>query len=215
MRKLVLRMSITLDGFVGGPHGEIDWIFKSMSEDCAAWTTDKIGQAGAHLMGRKTFNDMIAYWPNSSEVVAKPMNEIPKIVFSRKGFDPSKRGEPTGALKDAVRMNRADGENMVFHLPASAKTWAKAKVISGDLVEGIRDLKKQDGKPLVAHGGASFAQSLAQTGLIDEFWLVRHPVAIGKGLGLFSRINIPLHLKLVETKTFSAGAVANVYRSEG
>ena len=89
MRKFILKMSITLDGFVGGPNGEINWIFETMSEDAAAWTLDKIVLARAHLMRRKTFNDMAAYFPNSSEVFAAPMNEIPKIVFSKKDFDRS------------------------------------------------------------------------------------------------------------------------------
>jgi len=185
-------MSITLDGFVCGPNGEMDWFLKTRSEDGAAWAADKIGQAGAHLMGRKTFNDMAAFWPNASGVFAKPMNEISKIVFSKKGFDPSQKNESS-----------------------SAKTWAEAKVISGDLADGIRELKQQDGKPLVAHGGASFAQNLVLTGLIDEFWLLRHPVAIGQGLGLFTQIKIPLYLKLIETKTFSAGTVANIYHAKG
>jgi dihydrofolate reductase len=92
-------MSVTLDGFVSGPNGEIAGMFKNISEDATAWTVDKILQTGAHLMGRKTFNDMAAYWPNSSEVFAAPMNEIPKIVFSRKGFDPSQKGEPSAARK--------------------------------------------------------------------------------------------------------------------
>ncbi len=141
-------MSITVDGFVGGPNGEIDWIFKAMSEDATAWTVDKIWQAGAHLMGRKSFSDMAAYWPNSSEVFAAPMNEIPKIVFSKKGFDPSQKGESSAALKDAVRINRADGGNIVSTLPSSAKSWTEPKVITGDLAEGIRELKKQAGKEL-------------------------------------------------------------------
>jgi dihydrofolate reductase len=214
MRKLILKMSITVNGFVGGPNGEIDWIFKPMSEDATAWTVDKIWQAGAHLMGRKTFSDMAAYWPNSSEVFAAPMNEIPKIVFSKKGFDPFQKGESSAALKDAVRINRADGGNIVSTLPSSAKSWTEPKVIMGDLAEGIRELKKQAGKELVAHGGANFAQNLVQTGLIDEFWLLTHPVATGQGLGLFARLERPMHLKLIETKVFSAGAVAHIYRPE-
>ncbi len=214
MRKLILKMSITLDGFVGGPNGEIDWIFKTMSEDAAAWTVDKISLAGAHLMGRKTFNDMAAYWPNSSEAFAAPMNEIPKIVFSTKGFNPSQKGESSAALKDAIRINRADGNNMVSTLPPSARSWTEPKVITGDLTEGIRELKEQSGKELVAHGGANFAQNLVQTGLIDEFWLLTHPVAIGRGLGLFAGLKRLMHLKPIETKIFSAGAVAHIYRSE-
>jgi dihydrofolate reductase len=214
MRKLILKMSITLDGFVGGPNGEIDWIFKTTSEDAKAWTVDKIWQAGAHLMGRKTFTDMAAYWPNSSEVFAAPMNEIPKIVFSKKGFYPSQKGESTTALKDAIRANRADGGNMLATLPSGAQSWAEPKVITGDLAEGLRELKSESGKDLLAHGGAGFAQNLVQTGLIDEFWLLTHPVAIGQGLGLFANLKRPAYLKLIETKTFSAGTVAHLYRPE-
>jgi dihydrofolate reductase len=214
MRRLILKMSMTLDGFVGGPNGEIDWIFRTMSEDGKAWTVDKIWQAGAHLMGRKTFADMAAYWPNSSEVFAAPMNEIPKIVFSKKGFHPSQKGERTAALKDAIRVNRADGGNVVSTLPSSAKSWAEATVITGDLAEGLRKLKSEAGKDLLAHGGATFAQNLVQTGLVDEFWLLTHPVAIGQGLGLFANLKRPAYLKLIETRRFSSGAVAHIYRPE-
>jgi dihydrofolate reductase len=213
MRKLILKMSMTLDGFVGGPNGEIDWIFKTSSEDGKAWTVDRISQAGAHLMGRKTFTDMAAYWPNSSEVFAAPMNEIPKIVFSEKGFHPAEKGESTTALKDAVRLNRADGGNVVSTLPSSAKSWAEPRVVTGDLAEGVRKLKSETGKDLLAHGGATFAQNLVQTGLIDEFWFVIHPVALGQGLGLFANLKRPTYLKLIETKSFSAGTVAHVYRT--
>jgi dihydrofolate reductase len=211
MRKLILKMSITLDGFVAGPKGEMDWVFRTGSEDGKAWTVDKIGQAGAHLMGRKTFTDMAAYWPNSTEGFAAPMNEIPKIVFSKRGFDPSQQVEPTGALKDAIRANRADGANTVSTLPASAKSWAQPKVITGDLTEALRDLKNESGKDLLAHGGAGFAQNLVATGLVDEFWFLTHPVAIGQGLGLFAHLKRPAYLKLIETKSFSGGAVAHVY----
>jgi dihydrofolate reductase len=211
MRKLILKMSITLDGFVAGPNGEMDWVFKTGSEDGKAWTVDRIRQAGAHLMGRKTFTDMAAYWPNSSEAFAAPMNEIPKIVFSKKGFDPSQQGESTGALKDAIRANRADGANTVSTLPASAKSWAQPKVITGDLAEALRDLKNESGKALLAHGGAGFAQNLVATGLVDELWFLTHPVAIGQGLGLFAHLKRPAYLKLIETRSFSGGAVAHVY----
>jgi dihydrofolate reductase len=214
VRKLILKMSVSLDGFVGGPNGEIDWIFKTTSEDGKRWTVDRISEAGAHLMGHKTFNDMAAYWPNSSEVFAAPMNEIPKIVFSKQGFDPSQQGESSAAFNDAVRINRADGGNTVSSIPPSAKSWEEALVITGDLARGITELKKQPGKELLAHGGAGFAQNLVQTGLIDEFCLLIHPVAIGQGLGLFAGLKTPTYLKLIETKSFNSGAVAHIYRPE-
>ena len=173
---------------------------------------DKLWQAGAHLMGRRTFHDMAAYWPSSTELFAAPMNEIPKVVFSRQGFTPSQNGEVTPGFDDAVRIRRANGSNTASTLPPSAKTWAEAIVASGDMTQEVMKLEKQPGKDLIAHGGAGFAQSLVQMGLIDEFWLLTHPVALGRGLPLFSLLPKPLHLKLVSVTAFSSGAVAHVYQ---
>jgi dihydrofolate reductase len=116
------------------------------------------------------------------------MNEIPKIVFSKKGFDPRRA--------------------------SSAKGWADAKVVTGDLADGITALRKESGKDLIAHGGVEFAQNLVQTGLIDEFWMATHPVAAGSGFSLFEKLRQPLYLKLIETKAFSTGAMMHVYRPE-
>jgi dihydrofolate reductase len=212
VRKLILKMSISLDGFVCGPNGELDWIFSSTGKDSTSWTVDKVWQAGAHLMGHKTFNDMAAHWPSSTGVFAAPMNEIPKIVFSANGFDPSIQGETTGGLEDAAK-NRTD--SAAATLPASAKSWKEPTIITGDLATGIRRLKAETGKELLAHGGAGFAQSLTETGLIDEFWLLTHPVAIGRGKGLFTSLKAPVRLKLIDTKPFDAGTVAHIYESAG
>jgi dihydrofolate reductase len=187
MRKLILRISISIDGFIETSDGKIDFS-KSRSPEGAAWIAERLGQAGAHLMGRKAFSQLATFWPTASIPLAKPMNEIPKIVFSKKGFDPSQ--------------------------VSSAKTWADAKVMTGDLSETITDLKKQNGKALIAHGGVEFAQNLVQTSLVDEFWLAIHPVAAGGGIGLFEKLSKPLYFKLIETKVFSTGAMVNVYRPE-
>jgi len=149
---------------------------------------EKIGQAGAHLMGRKAFCEMATFWPNAGGALAKHMNEIPKIVFSKKGFDPRQA--------------------------SNAKSWATATVITGDLAEGITALKKQPGKDLMAHGGVEFAQNLVQTGLIDEFCIAMHPVAAGSGFSLFEKLTRPLYLKLIESKVFSTGAMMHVYQPE-
>lgn len=186
MRKLILRMSISIDGFIDSSDRKIDFA-RSRSPEGAAWVAEKIGQAGAHLMGRKAFCEMASFWPTASGVSANPMNDIPKIVFSKKGFDPSQ-------------------------IASSAKSWSEAKVITGDLAEGITELKKQTGKDLIAHGGVEFAQNLVQTGLIDEFWLASHPVAAGSGFSLFEKLSKPLYLKLIDTKVFSTGAMLNIYR---
>src|SRR5438309_1107322 len=85
MRKLILRMQISLDGFVSGPEGEVRWIFDSMDDGLTRWTVGTVSRAGLHIMGSRTFSDMAAYWPTSDEPIAAPMNLIPKMVFSRKG----------------------------------------------------------------------------------------------------------------------------------
>jgi dihydrofolate reductase len=83
MRKLVLQMQYSLDGFVAGPNGELDWIFQDFDDEFVKWVVEKLWQAGAHLMGSKTYKDMAAHWPSSKEPFAAAMNQIPKIVFSR------------------------------------------------------------------------------------------------------------------------------------
>src|SRR5580704_1795575 len=119
MRKLILRISVSIDGFIESSGGKLDFA-KSRSPEGAAWVAEKIGQAGAHLMGRKAFCQLASFWPTANGVLARPMNEIPKIAFSRKGFDPAQ--------------------------VSSAESWASASVVTGDLAEGITALKKQPGK---------------------------------------------------------------------
>lgn len=83
---------------------------------------------------------------------------------------------------------------------------------SGDLAEDIARLKAQEGKPIIAHGGASFARSLVARGLVDRFALLVHPVALGRGLPVFSKLAAPTRLELTSSKAFPGGAVAQVYR---
>ena len=100
MRKLILKMSVSLDGFVGGPNGEIDWVFKSYDAGATDWEVEALWNAGIHIMGSRTFQDMAAYWPTSTEPFAPPMNEIPKAVFSRTGTIAT--AATTRALEDAT-----------------------------------------------------------------------------------------------------------------
>jgi dihydrofolate reductase len=203
MRKLILKMSITLDGFVGGADGTIDWIFTTTDEEAKKWIADTIRQAGVHVMGSRTFADMAAYWPASKDILAAPMNQIPKVVFSRTN-DP-KLSATTKALEDANRDAPVDEAR-------AAASWSQSRIASGDLAQEITRLKEGPGGDIVAHGGAGFARSLVASGLIDEYQFVVHPVALGRGLPLFSQLSKPLRLTLVNTTRFPAGAVAHVYR---
>jgi dihydrofolate reductase len=176
MRKLILKMSMSIDSFVADRDRDNQFIFPSMSEDSAAWTLERISGAGAHLMGRSTYLDMAAYWPHSTDVFAAPMNDIPKVVFSR-------------------TLEKAE--------------WPETRIASGDLAEEIASLKKEPGNDLVAHGGSAFARALTAEGLVDEYLLLVHPVALGEGMPLFGgRVD----LDLVAVEAFSGGAVAHTYR---
>ena len=211
MRELILKMSISIDGFVGSPDGGIKWIFDTHDDQAAAWTVRTIWDASLHVMGSRTFHDMAAYWPTSTEVFAPPMNQIPKAVFSRQGASilPGTT-HTTAALRDARANARREPHGV---LQPGADSWAQAYVATGDLNEEIAKLKARDGKPIIAHGGASFARSLVASGAVDQYVLLVHPVALGKGLPLFTGLPAPKILKLVSATTFPRGAVAQIYRS--
>lgn len=192
MRKLIMKMSVSLDGFVADSDDKKDWLFKTGDEESLAWSVDEIRQAGLITMGRKSFETMAPYWPTATGPFAAPMNEIPKAIFTKNGFS---------GIDSLIT-----GEQS----PAVA-SWVEARVFDGDLAEAIRGLKAESGKPIVALGGAGFMQSLIATGLIDEYHLAIHPVALGLGLPIFTGLKIPLYLKLVETKVFPKGIVAQTY----
>jgi|SRR5580704_10003248 len=205
MRKLILKMSMTIDGFVAGANGEVGWVFQTASDEGRAWTIETIGQAGVHIMGAKTFRDMAAYWPSSTEPFAAPMNTIPKVVFSRTS---NVAGATTRAIEDA-RANATSTPTAAT--PELIASWTDARVASGPLADEIARLKREPGGPIMAHGGATFAQSLVQHDLVDEYRLLVHPVALGRGLPLFSTLTDPRVLDLIDVKRFAGGGVAHVY----
>ena len=166
--------------------------------------------ASLHIMSSRTFHDMAAYWPTSTEVFAPPMNQIPKAVFSRQGPAILKAANTTAALRDA-RANA--GTVRSAELQPGGESWPAASVANGALAEEIAKLKVQDGKPIIAHGGASFALSLVGQGLVDQFGLLVFPIALGKGLPVFSDLVMPRPLKLMSSKAFPAGSVAQIYRA--
>ena len=173
--KLVLKMHQSIDGFVCTVNGEDKWLRPHMDESVLKWEMERLWQAGTHIMGRVLYEIMASYWPTSKETPAMPMNQIPKVVFSK-------------SLKQA--------------------TWGPAEIARGDLAEEISRLKQRSRKDILAHGGASFAQSLARLDLIDEYRLLVHPVALGSGKPC---INSPLNLRLLSSHQFPSGVVALIY----
>ena len=211
MRELILKMSMSIDGFVAGPDGGIKWVFGS-DQEAKAWTVETVWNASLHIMGSRTFHEMAAYWPTSTEVFAPPMNQIPKAVFSRQARAILRKVHTSATLDEA---RAKAGTTQSAQLQPGAESWAEAYVASGDLAEEIAKLKAQEGKPIIAHGGVSFARSLIAQGLVDQFALVVAPVALGKGLPLFCELAAPTRLELMSSKAFPGGAVAQIYRAAG
>jgi dihydrofolate reductase len=173
---LVLKMSVSLDGYVAPIDGSADWKAAGRSDDSTGWVVETVSNAGAHLVGATTYAEWAAYWPSASGPFAKAMNGIPKVVFSNS-------------------LTSAD--------------WGETEIVAGDLAEAITRLKQErsDGY-LLAQGGTRFARSLVETGLIDEYRLVIHPVVLGAGERLFLA---PLTIEPMSTIAFSGGAVAHVF----
>jgi len=184
MRELILHMSVSLDGFVSGLDGKADWIF-SGDQEAIDWKVENSWNASLHIMGSRSFRHMAGFFPTASTVFAAPMNQIPKAVFSKQG--PAVLSTATGS-------------------------WAQAYVASGDLADEIARLKAMDGKPIVAHGGAAFARSLIAQNLVDEYVLLVYPIVLGRGVPIFSDLPAPRALRLVRSRAFPLGAVAQIYR---
>lgn len=124
------------------------------------------------------------------------MNKIPKVVFSRSGL-----------------VNKTIFEETEREVSPYASTWKEAAV-ANDLIAGIAELKKREGKPILAHGGAGFAQELVKNGLVDEYRFAVHPVAIGKGIGIFATATHLIDLELLSSNAFPSGAVVNIYAAK-
>lgn len=189
-------MTVTADGFVCGPNHELDWFMRTKDDHVKDWIEKSLWEGGVHIMGRRTFEVMAPYWATSTDQLAAPMNGIPKVVFSKGGFVPkASYGDSTGAISP------------------SASTWADAAVAT-DLVADIAKLKQQDGKPILAHGGAGFAQELVKHGLVDEYRFSIHPVVIGRGISIFATTPHLIDLDLVSSTPFTSGAIVNVYATK-
>ena len=176
MTSLILKMSVSLDGYVAPADGSSDWEAAGRSPDGAEWVLDTVSNARAHLVGAVTYARWAGLWPGAPGPFAAPMNEIPKVVFSNS-------------------LTSAD--------------WGETTIATGDLVDAVTRLKQERlGGYLLAQGGVRFARSLVETGLIDEYRLVVHPVVLGAGERLFTAA---LTIEPVSSTAFSGGAVAHVF----
>ena len=185
MRKLIYSMGVSLDGFIAGPGGEIDWA--APDEELHRFHNQQARELGAHLCGRRLY-EVMSYWDTAEENPSLPEYELefariwkatPKIVFSR--------------TLDKVAGN--------------------ARLVRDGLAEEIAELKQQPGKEL-AVGGAGLASSCSELGLIDEYRLFISPVVLGGGTPYFPALVERINLELVETRTFGSRVVYVRYRLE-
>lgn len=189
MRKLKLQVQLTVDGYVSGPNGEMDWMNFTQDDALEAFINALTDNSDTILLGRKMTEGFVNYWtdvvtnqPQSREFAfAKKMVDIPKVVFS-KTLDKS--------------------------------TWNNTTLAKGNLVDEIANLKKQDGKDIIVYGGATFVSALIKHGLIDEYYLFVNPTAIGTGMSIFSQLGQNLSLTLVNATPFACGEVVLQYKQE-
>ena len=181
-RRLILAMSVSLDGFVARPDGVIDWLAGSGLVDHGdrrhRGNLELLGQIGAIVMGSGAYADMSRGWSGSTNPMAQLMNSLPKVVFSRS---------------------------------LSEVTWNNARIERAPLEDAVPALTREPGKDLVVFGGTRIAHSLIRHRLIDEYRLTVHPVALGEGLPLMHGLPEPQRLELASSTAYADGCVVQVY----
>jgi len=183
MRKVIYSMGVSLDGFIAGPDGKIDW--SAPDEELHRFHNQQTQEIGAHLCGRRLYETMV-YWetadenPSATEFeleFAGIWKNLPKIVFSK-------------------TLEQVEGN---------------ARLVREGVAEEVAKLKEQPGKDL-AVGGAGLASTLIKLGLIDEYRLFVSPVVLGGGTPYFPALEERIDLELVETRTFGSRVVYVRYR---
>ena len=152
MRKLKLQMQLSVDGFVAGPNGELDWMTWNWSDDIKKYVGDLTDSVDTILLGRKMIDGFVSHWTN---VAADPNND-----------------------EYAVARRFVDYPKFVFTKTLDKSDWINTKLATGDIVTEVNKLKKQSGKDIIVYGGAGFVSSLIKNNMIDEYHLFINPTAI-------------------------------------
>ena len=185
MRKLKLQVQMTVDGYIAGPSGEMDWLVWNWDDELKQYVTELTEPVDCIVLGRKLAQGFIPHW---AAVAADPVH--PEFTAGRKFSDTHK---------------------VVFTQSLDKSEWGNTVLAKGDLVDEITKLKKQDGKDIVAYGGATFVSALIKRGLIDEYHLFINPTAIGTGMAIFKELDSKQNLTLVKSTSFDCGIVVLNY----
>ena len=188
MRRVIVSNVMSLDGFVSGPNGELDWFVYAgfvKGTEFGEYARTLIRTVDAILLGRLTYEEFSSYWPtakNDDPVITERINNLPKFVFSR-----SLKQVPWG-------------------------DWGTARLVKEDAAVAITRMKQETGMNMVIYGSATLVSALMKAGLIDEYQLIIHPVVLGRGRPEFKDLNERYHLSLKEMKQLKTGAVLLVYQ---
>jgi dihydrofolate reductase len=186
MRKLVLMISISVDGFIEGPNREIDWHL--VDEELHEQFNDELSAMGAFLDGRVTYELMAGFWPTADQ---DPASTKPVVEFARIWRDMPK---------------------IVYSTTLQHADW-NTTIVREVVAEDVLALKAEPGGDL-ALGGADLAGAFARLHLIDEYRLYVHPIVLGRGKPLFQPSDESVKLALVETRTFGNGVVLLRYQCQ-
>ncbi|MGC1468413.1 MAG: dihydrofolate reductase family protein [Sphingorhabdus sp.] len=188
MKKIIVALQISLDGFIEGLNGEIDWI--------DTWE-DRFGimsEIDTFIMGGGMYGGYEFYWRS---ILADPTGVLP---FSGK----------TATVGEVEYARFADQTpHLILTNSLTDVSWSAARVVND--FDAIRDLKRQDGKDIHAVGGATFVGSLFREGLVDEVRLLVHPVILGGGKALFKDVAERHALTLVKNEALDTGHVLLTY----
>jgi len=170
-------MVTSLDGFIEGPNHELDW-FDGANPQFQRYCEEMIDSVSLAVYGRRAYELMVPYWPNAERTP-----------------------ESAQALAFAQRMNALP--KLVLSRTLKEASWQNTSIVRD--TEEIARLKAQPGKPMVAWAGASLVSALSAAGLVDEYRLVVHPIALGAGTRLFAK-----RLQLRQVRTQSLGGALSV-----
>ncbi len=186
MRKIILMMQISLDGFIEGPGRDIGW--HRVDDELHRHLNEELRTMGAFLSGRATYELMAGFWPTADSDPASPATMI----------------EFAGIWRDMPKI--------VYSRTLESAGW-NTTVARGVVVEEVMRLKEQPGGDLCL-GGADLAAEFRRLGLVDEYRVYVHPVLIGRGKPLFQPVDAMENLSLEETRTFGNGVVLLRYARE-
>ena len=182
MRTVTYGGAVSLDGFLAGAHGAIDWLH--FSKDVREVTKDYWKNVDTILMGRKTYQ-----------------------VAASQG-----RAGGKNAKKKTGRAGKVAMRSYVFSRTLQAIDDPSVELVAGDAVEFVRDLKRRPGKGICLMGGGELAQSLLAADLVDQIGLNIHPILLGSGIPTFRDPGHRVRLALTECRMIDGGCVLAYYK---